>query len=452
MLLKVRKFLASDIFMLIMLLLACLIIITDQMVATPAYYGFTIIYGFIISAILILTDDILSVFGPILLLISFVIQYKDSYDGFIVYLWGAPIIAFAILFHFIAYRKKCKKVRIRDLELFVPMCFATAAVLLGGVGIMTFSEYTYKLNLSYMFTLGPLVILVYILLSKRIGEGQNYTEHLDERISKILTYVSIFIIFAIFEYYGEHINEFLADPDILPFQWRNNASTLLILFMPFSFYLSRKKNFAYIIVPFLDVIAFILSGSRGGLIFGLAEFAMLIIYSAVIDKKHRKVLIGITAAGALAAVAILIKFWPMFSYTIDRFTSYTENFRRIGLWKRSLVDFRANPITGRGIGYMGNRDLHPSKIGQLCWYHSSIPQVIGSFGIVGIFCFLYQFIARIEFFKKRSGNGFSTAVFWSYIGLEMMSLVNPGIFAPAYLVIITIFFVFAEQCKMPTKL
>ena len=442
---KLRIFLASDYFNLIMLLIAAVIIMVDQLVASPVYYGFSVIFGFIICAVLLLTDDIVSILGPSLILISFLIQYKNSYDGYMHYLWAIPIIAFCIIFHFVYYRKAFSFKKPSELELIRPMCAAAVALILGGVGIMSFSEYTTKINLSYMFCLGPLVILVYWFLSGLIGPGKNYTEHMDERLSKIMVAVAGFLIFAIFEYYGEHWQKFLADPDILPFQWRNNACTLLMLAMPFSFYMARKKHFAYIIVPLMSCVAFVLSGSRGGLVFGAIEFLILIVYYAKVDKKHRKFYIAILSLLIVAAIIFVILFSDMLAYTIDRFTSYKENFRRLGLWKRSITDFLANPITGRGIGYMGNRDLHPSAIGQLCWYHSSIPQVIGSFGIVGIICYGYQLLKRLSFFKKRRDDAFSVTIFFSFLALELMSLVNPGIFAPAYLVIITMFFIFAEQ-------
>ena len=73
-----------------------------------------------------------------------------------------------------------------------------------------------------------------------------------------------------------------------------------------------------------------------------------------------------------------------------------------------------------------------------------MPQVIGSFGILGILAYGYQLFCRIRFFIRRKSL-FSKTVFMSFIALELMSLVNPGIFAPAYLVIITILFAIVEN-------
>lgn len=444
-LVRIRKFLASDYFNIIMFAIAAIIVMIDQVVATPYYYGFTIIYGFLICAILVLTDDIVSILCPALLLVSFCVQYHDSYDGFIKYLWGAPIIAFAFIFHIVAYRKKFEWKNPRELELFVPMCFVSVAMMLGGVGIMSLAEYTTKINIVYMILLGPGMTFMYVILSGIIGPGKNNTDDMPERLSKILVTVSCFIIFEVIEFYCEGLPDTILHPEILFLQWRNNISTMLMLYMPFSFYLAEKKNFLYIIVPFASIGAIVLSGSRGGLLFGIAEFVFLILYYAVVDKKHRIILLIFTSLFVIVGIAFVLRYTFVFKYTISRFLDPGQYRIRLKLWFRSIEDFKANIITGRGIGYMGNRDAHPSKIGQLCWYHSSIPQVIGSFGIVGIFCYLYQFICRLEFFNKRWGKELAVPVFWSFIGLEMMSFVNPGIFAPAFLFILVLFIVFVEQ-------
>lgn len=434
-LLKIRKFLASDIFSIILFILAALIIIFNFEIPGSIYLGF------LICGILVVSDDLFSCFLPALLLISFAIRNKDSYDDYMEYLWGIPIIVFAVLFHIIAYRKVFTY---KKGELLFPMCLATAALILGGVGSMTFAEYTSKINLSYMFALGPLIILVYIFIGGVLRPGKNYTEHMDERLSKVMITVSCYLIFSVLQWYAEHLDEFIFEKNILAFQWRNNACTLLMIAMPFAFYMAMKKNFAYISVAFLSFGAILLTGSRGGLLFGAIELMILIVFFAVIDKKHRKPLLIIIAVIFAAGICVSPKLVHLLRYTLERFTSYKENFRRLGLIQRSFEDFLSNPLTGRGIGYMGNRDLHPSKIGQLCWYHSSVPQVIGSFGIAGILAYGYQLICRIKFFVKRKSM-FSKTIFMSFIGLELMSLVNPGIFAPAYLVIITILFAIAEN-------
>ena len=97
---------------------------------------------------------------------------------------------------------------------------------------------------------------------------------------------------------------------------------------------------------------------------------------------------------------------------------------------------------------MGNRDVHPSKTGALCWYHCSVLQVIGSFGLIGIVAYSYQMIERLKLFKSRNSL-FGKSVFFSFLSLEFMSLVNPGVFSPLYLFYLTVLLIIIENYKFP---
>lgn len=434
---RIRIFLAGDIFTAVLFVLAVAVLLLNAEIPGAIFFGL------IISAILILSDDLMSCLMPALLMVSFAIRCKNSYDDFMEYLWILPIPIFAVLFHALVYRRSFS---FKRGKLLVPMCMVSVATMTGGLGIITAGEYFSTLSVAYMFTLGFGTVLVYLIFGAQLQPGKNYTDAVDIRLSKIMVTTTLFLSFAVLQYYGENWEKFIMDPDILPFQWRNNACTILMIAMPFSFYMSTKK-FPYVITAFLSYGIMLLSGSRGGMIFGGIELVILIVYFAVIDKKHRKILLGIVAAMGVAAILVMPKLIYIFRYTIERLTSYSENAIRLGLLKRSVEDFLSNPLTGRGLGYMGNRDIHKSSIATLCWYHSQIPQVIGSFGLVGIAAYGYQLICRVKFFVAEKSL-FAKTVFLSFIGLELMSVVNPGIFAPLYLMVITILFAIVENYEL----
>lgn len=434
---RIRIFLAGDIFTAVLFVLAVLVLLLNAEIPGAIFFGL------IISAVLILSDDLMSCLMPALLMVSFAIRCKNSYDDFMEYLWILPIPIFAVLFHALVYRKSFN---FKRGKLLAPMCIASVATMTGGLGIITAGEYFSTLSVAYMFTLGFGTVLVYLIFGAQLQPGKNYTDAVDIRLSKIMVTTTLFLSFAVLQYYGENWEKFIMDPDILPFQWRNNACTILMIAMPFSFYMSTKK-FPYVITAFLSYGIMLLSGSRGGMIFGGIELLILIVYFAVIDKKHRKILLGIVAAMGVAVILLMPKLIYIFRYTIERLTSYSENAIRLGLLKRSVEDFLSNPLTGRGLGYMGNRDIHESSIATLCWYHSQIPQVIGSFGLVGIGAYGYQLICRVKFFVAEKSL-FAKTVFLSFIGLELMSVVNPGIFAPLYLMVITILFAIVENYEL----
>lgn len=406
----------------------------------------SIVIGLLVGIALLFADDIVPLIFPVLLIVSFVIRCKNSKEEFMQYLWAIPVILICLTVFFIRNRKGKE---FKKGEYFYPFLATSIVVTLGGIGIITSSEYFSTTSLIYMLTLGFGALIFYFVLRPYINSG-NKRYDVSVKISQMMCLIIVFLFISVLQYYLTHLSKFLSDPDILPFQWRNNASTLLMIAMPFAFYMASKKR-AYILLPLLDYITIVFTGSRGGLIFGAVEILILIIYTCVKVKELRKPLLVLCGV-CIAALAVTVTVWlPVMRYTFKRLTDYNENKIRLGLWYRAIEDFKSNPTFGRGLGYMGNRDIHESKDGTLCWYHNSVLQVIGSFGIAGIFGYGYSLFERIRIYLKHN-NGFTSALFFSYIGLFMMGLVNPGIFAPVYLVIMIFFFILTEGQPETTTL
>lgn len=432
---RLRTFFAGDIFGFLLVLLAVLVVCFNQYV-----YG-AVLFAFLVSALLLLCSDIITVFLPVMLLIAFVIQAKNSYNAFMEVTWAVPPVALCFCLHPILYRKLHRP---KKRELFLPILLISCTMFLGGLGSITAAEYFRPISLAYMFSLGFMILFFYWDFGSIIYPGANGEKEIGQRVAKQFCFLILFLVLAVLEYYVEHRSEFLADPGILPFQWRNNACTMLMIAMPFTFYLAMQHPVCYFGLSLISMGTIVMTGSRGGLVFGAVEFGLLLIYFAVKDKKHRKFYLTITGVILLAFLCLIPRMADFLDYTLQRFTSQGENAIRLGLWKRSVEDFLSNPLTGRGLAYMGNRDLHHSATATLCWYHSTVPQIIGSFGILGILAFGYQYYMRIRFFHRRKSL-FSRTVLFSWIGLELMSLVNPGIFVPIYLLYITVLFVLVEN-------
>ena len=189
------------------------------------------------------------------------------------------------------------------------------------------------------------------------------------------------------------------------------------------------------------------SGSRGGMLFGLVELIICIAVMFILDKRHR-LAIGITVGViGLGVIAVSSQLIDLLSYTLTRLVSMDENSIRIGLIGRGIEDFKANPLFGRGLGYMGNNDVHNNAEFTLCWYHCSPIQIIGSFGLFGVAAYGFLLYQRIRTLAKNL-TFFNIMIFLSYIGVELMSLVNPGVFVPfPYLFMITLYFIIIEKCN-----
>ncbi len=398
----------------------------------------TLVFALIITMTFALTDDFIPVLEGIMFVTCFAIRCKNSFDDFIKFWWMAPPIVIFFLLHFFRYKVKFAKGKC-----FGGILAASIATTIGGLGSLSLKEYFSPTSLFFVFLLGFGMLLIYMYLSATLKIRDEYV--FSQRIAFMMTAIILFLFVCVFEEYFSRRAEFLANPDVLAFQWRNNASTILMLAMPFPFMLSVKK-FPYFFVGILSYITILCTGSRGGMIFGLVELVICIVFTLVVDKPHRKhifAFLGVAAGCALIAIKPII---DMLSYTLGRLVDFNENTIRLQLIERGWGDFKSNVLFGRGLGYMGNSDVHNNAKFTLCWYHCSPIQIIGSFGLVGVAAYGYLIINRIKVLKENVSL-FNLFVFISYIGLELMSLVNPGIFCPfPYLFLITLYMVAIEKC------
>ncbi len=433
---KIKKFLVSDWFTVILLVSAVGIVFSGAEIAG------TLVFALICCATLVLTDDWMPVLQVIMFTTCFAIRCKNSFSTFLGYWWLLPVMVALVIIHFVRFKPKFAK----------GMCFkgilaTSLAVTLGGVGIITFKEYFFYTSIFNVFMLGFAMLIIYSFMSATLKASDDYS--FGEKFSKMMVCVICLLAVCLFEEYFSN-RELLTDGfEIIPFQWRNNGATMLMLAMPFAFYLSAK-DFGFFFLGIVDYILILFTGSRGGMLFGMVELIICIVVMFILDKRHRPAIAAMIGV-ALVVTAITYKTWiDMMSYTLLRLIDPDENSIRLQLISRGIEDFKANPLFGRGIGYMGNRDVHKSADFALCWYHCSPVQVFGSFGIFGIAAYGYLIYQRIKTLLKNF-TFFNIIMFLSYIGLELMSLVNPGIFAPfPYLFLITIYFVMMERCNNNT--
>lgn len=430
---KIRKFLASDLYTAILFIGACIVIFSGKEVIG------TIAFAYAIGLTMVLTDDLIPALQGALFTVCFAIRCKNSFNEFFIYRYLAIPLAIMFFSHFFLYRTKLSKGKC-----FWAIFAASAATTLGGTGAISAKEYFSVTSIFYIIMLGFGMLLIYCYLCSSLRQKDEY--EFSDRFSKLMASIIPMLSVCLFQEYFSRKDEFLAVLGVIPFQWRNNASTLLMLAMPFAFYLSARF-YGWFYVGILSYIAILFSGSRGGMIFGLAELILCLAIMIFIDKKHR-IHTLITICICITGVFLLRKtLFEVIGYTIERLLDPNENSIRLGLIPRGIEDFLSNPLFGRGLGYMGNRDIHQSAEFNLCWYHCSPIQVIGSFGLAGVAAYGFLIFTRIRILIKNI-TFFNIMTFTSYIGIEMMSLVNPGVFAPfPYLFLVTAFFVIIEKCN-----
>lgn len=401
------------------------------------------ILAIIISFTMVFSDDLVPVIEGIIVTACFAIRCKYSMDEFVSFWYlSLPVFIFVIL-HVIRFGIRFKKTT------FIPGMIATSiAIILGGAGVIYWKTYFSPTSLFYMASLGFGMVLLCLYVTNSLSKERSYDFGLKFAYIHI-NVIAVLAVSLLFEYISRR-NELHGKFGVIPFQWRNNAATLIMLAMPFAFYLA-KRHFAWIFAGLIAYIEIVLTGSRGGLIFGTAEFALCLILMLIFDKNNRIKYTVTIILGAVFAVSVSKLFLETISGTVSRMLDPDENSIRLKLIERGIRDFKDNPVFGQGLAYMGNRDIHHSAKHTLCWYHCSLIQVPASMGIVGIIAYIYLNVLRVRTFI-RNRSFLSLILFISFIGIEMMSLVNPGIFVPfPYLLYITIYFIVMETQNPDNK-
>lgn len=392
-----------------------------------------VLYVFIVSAVLVMSSRLTDAMLPAMLLAVFVTRCYDSADTFLAKAWAAIPPVFAVIYHFVKYRKP-----IRIGKSFYGICAVTVAVTLGGVGTISTSEYFYPTALFYVFGLGAGMALFYLLVKSQL------TEDAPHEIAKIMYIVGLLACFCVARFYIEGWEQFRATDKFLYFRSSNNLATFLMLAMPFPLYYTAKRH-GDILSVCLMYVCTVFTGSRGGILMGSIEFVILLIVWAFMScKKNLKFLV----CGALVLCLVIgLVFWVPYvaelcgvdfaeddedltlKEYIEKICEIFFDRARTKLLYRMVKDFKTNPVFGVGIGYTGNSDVYNPVKGAMNWYHMWFAQVIGGLGLVGAAAYGYQGIGRlIIFFKNKSKLNFLYLI--SYFGLFLMSQVNPGEFCP----------------------
>ena len=440
----VRRFAISKYFMILCVGLACFIVTLHFEV------GGAVIFLLIESILLLFCEDILVTTLPFLLTCEFLCKMYDSFSTFI-RLWPVGVgFILVLIYHFVAYRKK-----IVFGKLFWGILAVSIATTIGGL----FSKGSWVnidgSGIFYIVALGFGMLFIYVLLSSHIHTEKDYD--IAEKLAYIMMLAGIFAVFMVLQHYMTLFSKvvrdpvsLINDPKFFYVQWKNNISTFLMICMPFPFYLSFKKThhsstFHRYWMGVLIFVALLLIQSRGGMLFGTIEFIICIVTIIFIDKQsRRKNLIAVFAMFLIAAVFLLS--------ASDLIAVYMEKMNvdsgevRWKLYRDAWENFKHHPIFGVGLCYSGNQAATwVPKTGAINWYQNSVLQVLASFGIVGALAYAFQFYCRIKTLL-RCHTKFNYTVFLSYLGLGLMSLVNPGLFSPIpYLFILTLMFVIVEK-------
>lgn len=416
------KFFLNRYFYLLLFCLAALMIVTENEVLGA------FIFVSLICVALVLCEDVMATMLPFLLLCVFVTNCYDSYDIFMPYIWVAVPAVAAIVFHFVVYRRK-----MQIGNTFAGWIAVSVALIFGGCGVLSPKEYLAPGVLFYTLGLGVGMVAAYLLLKPQLCVDRGY--NVREKFISILYIMGMLAVVMVLFFITEH-TQYIQDNKMLPdWQPSNNISTMLMFALPCPFfYLYRNRIHLLSILTLYAAI--LLTGSRAGMLMGTIELFVCLFIAAIWDRNNRftYVCIGVALMGLGYMFGDLIM---EFTTRIDLSELVTEDESRWHLLLRSRDLFLEHPIFGHGLGYQGNQDLYSPLKGAMSWYHMMIPQVVASMGSVGILAYGFQFFLQTRSTvlplcktKDTEERGLILTLACSYIGVLLMSQVNPGLFCP----------------------
>lgn len=410
---------------------ATLVTFTQQYVIGAA------VFILIVCLELFLCSDLTVISLPFLLMTVFVLNCYDSYDTFKYFVWGAPLVLAAILYNLIVYREKIKLGRT-----FIGWIAVSLALLLGGLGTISAADYFSPTSLYYVLGLGVGLLCYYLLVRSRFSTQSVYT--LFSHLALVMYLVGLLAVLNIVAYYYFASVEGVAlSAAIRSFQPSNNLSTFLMLAMPFPIWYALKQNPFHIVFAISFYLGIVASGSRAGLVLGTVEFLICLAFWARYGGRFvRFVCFSIVSAATVLGILLITEIDTL----IPGFAFITENEMRYKAIRIALDSFFAHPTFGIGLNHHALDAIYQPKQGALCWFHMYVPQIIASMGAVGIAAYATQFFLRMSLIVRRHATPLRLTLGISYIGLFLMSQINPGEFCPIpYGMLTVVIFALLEQ-------
>lgn len=425
---KAREFLYTDAY--ILLVLAIVLI---AWLAQNSTFGFVALI--LVSCVaLVVSDDIIpltvNIFGAPLMI------FDDSVSSF-VYLWPTFIPLVLAIAVFVVRNVKNKIARKKFVmgKMFFPQICVSIALLLGGAGIVEKSNYLDALPICIALGIG--VLFVYLLYCNFAKTENNIDVY--AYFAKVLMFIGVAV--------GIELVALIVRTGVSPSGWsayggwntgwgnRNNVATFLLICAPMGIYLSTKRRFpiVYILISMFEYACLIMTLSRGGILFGAIAGIFALFFSIVKANDRKKQIISwavvVVAAGVVLAIfkdltagvveSILNRVNVEGDYTSGRFDLYRE------AWKL----FKQYPIVGGGMGHVGTNAGMKNDMG-LYWFHSTLFQILGCMGLVGVLAYGYYYATKIYLLIKKRKSTFALFILAIWIGFEGYSMIDTGTMTP----------------------
>ncbi len=416
----VRKFITTDFYMIIVTA-----IVTLAWILRSSELGFIGLIA-VSSVALLFADDVVpftvNIFGAVLMI------FDSNVDTFLAMWWvfiplGVALAVFVL--------RNVGKRKFRLGKMFFPQLAVTLALLTGGLGII--GKEAYLRALPTVMTLGVGVLAVYLLYVNFAKRDENCDYGV--MFAKTLMYIGLAVCVELIVCIARSgVPAAAWNKTYWDVGWgnRNNIATYLLFTAPVTLYLAtkyKKTGWLYILISMFQYFCLIMTFSRGGILFGAigGVFALAFLIWKAPSRKGTLITLGVIAV--VVAIVVLIfreKIVDMFTSLLSRGTGLSG---RDILYDEAVELFRAHPLFGAGMGYMGSGPS-PITTMQMYLFHGTFYQVIACMGLVGVACYLYYYSKRLTILFLGINRKFNLFVLAAWIGFEGYSLIDTGTMVP----------------------
>ncbi len=376
---------------------------------------------------LVFCDDLMSIVCPILCVLLLSVKFYTDYSALLAYAWYIAVpFVLGLIFNLFYYRTPIKLGRFT-----YPLIAVSFALLFGGVGTISTSDYFNPVSLYYTVGLGLCMLLLYILMTSRLENEREYNR--IEKMAEILYTVGLLASSIIILFYIDNFRRFLEQGSVLFFKPRNYIASVLLMSIS-SCCLMVEKRRIHLIGFAVMCAALAFSGSRSGLLFGAMVGFVCGVYICYLRREsiaeHRWYNWMFLAIIALLCY-VGVKYIPvLYSSRMVEGNLISASETRVSFIELGIKDFLLYPINGIGIGNMSHVKIFKAIIpGSIVFFHNAVIQVMASMGIVGIMAYSWLFGEKMRLIIKNM-HSYSLIFGFSYAGIFAMSLTNPGLFCP----------------------
>ena len=307
------------------------------------------------------------------------------------------------------------------------LLLVSAAAVLGGMGAISQVQALKPMSLYYSLGLGVMLLFFYLLTRSQMAKVGG--EETLRRFAGLFYTIGLGAAGVIFLAYIEHWDPTAAVHVAPDLRWRNFIATILVTTLPVPFGFAVKHK-GHLLSAVILTMALVVTGSRMALLFGAVELVLCCCYLVrwgVISKRVMKtlLLVGVAAAIILGPQILAV---ALGGRTGEN-DFHGSNVIRLQLIARGVEDFLRYPLFGIGLNNPANADLYPVVDGSMVFYHSLPIQVMASMGMLGVVAYGVLFHDRLTLLRD-SKSSWADMLGLCYIGMLLVSMVNPGEFCP----------------------